>query len=232
MLKHCFDLKWHSFGCNSPPASDMIWEIWVMRASPAVAQGIAGGEKWWGLRRVCNKCKCPWRWGGTSCCGESCQLTMGRGICGLGKDPEHVRELVGGMWGRGLKLCQSLSRNGHSHRNGYWHIVLQGTRGHRLVKDKECPHSSWSEHYIARFQEMSNWPRSSIKDSLPFLLKQNIWLGLILCTVINFRCLCDFHLFWHTFQTSTWCRGLLELIWIIWSNLLENAWCGADFLAW
>ena len=48
-----FCLKWHSFGYDAPPASDMMCEIWVMRASPAVAQGVApvGGcrEKWWSL---------------------------------------------------------------------------------------------------------------------------------------------------------------------------------------
>ena len=193
---------------------DMMCEIWVMRASPAVAQGIAGGEKWWGLRRVCNKCKCPWRWGGTSCCGESCQLTMGRGICGLGKDPKHVREMVGGMWGRGLKLCQSLSRNGHSHRNGYWHIVLQGTRGHKLVKDKECDSLVlvWTLNCkIPRDEQLTeivhqgffaiSFKAKHMTRPYPLYCRQFFAASLL----PESRCLWDFHFFRHTFQTSTWC---------------------------
>ena len=40
---------------------------------------------------------------------------MGRGICGLGKDPEHVRELVGGMWGGTLPCSANLSQGMVTH---------------------------------------------------------------------------------------------------------------------
>ena len=54
---------------NAPgyhPQSDMMREIWVMRASLWDAQGVLWGrachqERWWSLARVCNKCKCPQR---------------------------------------------------------------------------------------------------------------------------------------------------------------------------
>ena len=92
----------------------MMCEIWVMRASPAVAQGVAprgavgrNDEAWAVFATNANVPADGVDEGGGHIMrrrkleGKLLQWdSLGRGICARpGKDPEHVRELgEGGMW--------------------------------------------------------------------------------------------------------------------------------------
>ena len=157
IVRHTFSLKWHSFGYDAPPASDMMCEIWVMRASPAVALGVAPvgglGERWWSPAPCLQQMQMSLQMGGTSCRGESWRPNSYNGIHWVAESlaPKRIpsmrkweSELVGGMWGRTtvwrgtLAMLHSLGISLQE-----WSVTyLQGMAIDTLLH-KECEVTNW-----------------------------------------------------------------------------------------
>ena len=67
--------------------------------------------------------------------------SLGRGICGRGKDPEHVRELVGGMWAPFEEELRPLSAPGISLQE--WSLTYLQGMAIDTLSCKECEVTNW-----------------------------------------------------------------------------------------